>query len=151
LIDQIDTFVNERVKEFESHGDFSPRLLHCDANVDNVMGDWFKVSVLADQVEEMWLPTTLIDFGDARFGDPLFELIPIFVSILQCDIGRFRLLLRELGLSLDDAALRRRLMLYAVVWPFSGPVKWIWRHRTDMCDWVTSLEEMEEALFQPIK
>ncbi|CAH0476846.1 unnamed protein product [Peronospora belbahrii] len=32
-----------------------------------------------------WIPTSVIDFADAKTGDPLYELVAVFFSALHCD------------------------------------------------------------------
>lgn len=34
--------------------------------------------------ESDWIPSALIDFGDAKAGDPLWDLIPLYASVFRC-------------------------------------------------------------------
>lgn len=55
-----------------------PHLLHADLNGDHVLGEW---------AGEQWEPTGIIDFGDARAGDPLYEWVALHLGLLRCDKG----------------------------------------------------------------
>ncbi|KAF1780082.1 Sterile alpha motif/pointed domain [Phytophthora cactorum] len=37
-----------------------------------------------------WLPTSVIDFADAKTGDPLYDLVAVFFSALHCDRDLWR-------------------------------------------------------------
>src|SRR5205814_9595716 len=78
-------------------------ILHSDLNAENILGIISSKSIeetfdihqdnnyncLYEEQEELtsyWTPTTIIDLGDSQVygGDPLFDLIPIFISVLGC-------------------------------------------------------------------
>lgn len=59
-----------------------PSLLHGDLNDDNVMGEYTDKSLSGD--EELWRPTGLIDFADSLSGDPLYDLVAVYMSVLRC-------------------------------------------------------------------
>lgn len=52
------------------------RLLHGDLNGDHV---------LLEQQGERWRPSGVIDFGDARMGEPLYELAAVHLGLFTCD------------------------------------------------------------------
>jgi len=80
-----------------------------------------------------WTPTTIIDLGDSQIygGDPLFDLIPIYISVLGCS----KLLLKrflekynnEIGgkQKISLRMFKRRAMWYTLLWEFEGAVKYL--------------------------
>eukprot|EP01126_Amoeba_proteus_P056894 TRINITY_DN7208_c0_g1_i1.p1 TRINITY_DN7208_c0_g1~~TRINITY_DN7208_c0_g1_i1.p1 ORF type:complete len:429 (+),score=85.51 TRINITY_DN7208_c0_g1_i1:43-1287(+) len=55
-----------------------PSLLHCDVTPENVLGNF-------DGGTEEWSPVGLIDFGDAKLGDILYDLVVIHIELFKCD------------------------------------------------------------------
>jgi hygromycin-B 7''-O-kinase len=93
LVAQIDTYLprpNELIDQSAA-----PALIHADLNRDHVLGEI---------VSGAWRPTGIIDFGDARVGDRMYELVALHLGLFDAD-GRL------LGAFLDaygfDAGLRR--------------------------------------------
>lgn len=72
-----------------------PHLLHCDLNADHVLGSF---------AGEHWQPTGIIDFGDAKVGDRLYELVALHIGLFHGDKRLLRAFLDAYGF---DAALRR--------------------------------------------
>ena len=35
--------------------------------------------------EDFWIPLSVIDFGDAKVGDPLWDLVPLHISCFRAD------------------------------------------------------------------
>jgi hygromycin-B 7''-O-kinase len=65
-----------------------PSLLHADLNADHVLG----------YVEDDgWHTTGIIDFGDAKVGDPLFELVTLHIGLFGCDKRLLQAFLRHYG------------------------------------------------------
>lgn len=54
--------------------DQEPRLLHGDLTPENILLETSGKSEAA---------VRLIDFGDSGFGDPLFDVIPLFITTLR--------------------------------------------------------------------
>lgn len=54
-----------------------PRLLHGDLNADHILGDM-------DENGE-WTCSGVIDFGDARTGEPLYDLVPLHFGLFKLD------------------------------------------------------------------
>src|ERR1043165_818364 len=73
-------------------------ILHGDLNAENILGiispksfeETFNkhnnYDCLDEEITGYWTPTTIIDLGDSQIhgGDPLFDLIPIYISVLGC-------------------------------------------------------------------
>ncbi|GHO96951.1 hypothetical protein KSF_069990 [Reticulibacter mediterranei] len=72
-----------------------PALLHCDLNSDHVLGE---------RIAGYWRPTGVIDFGDARVGDRIYELVALHLGLFHCDGQMLRIFLEAYGF---DEALRR--------------------------------------------
>ena len=53
-----------------------------------------KLSPSSEQVIRKWKPQMIVDFGDTCRGDPMFDLVPVFVSVLQSSPLRLAKLLR---------------------------------------------------------
>ena len=65
-----------------------PRLIHADLTRDHVLGDW---------VDGRWTPTGIIDFGDARVGDPAYELVALHLDLFAGDKALLRAFLAAHG------------------------------------------------------
>lgn len=65
-----------------------PLLLHCDMNADHLLG-----SLQAGR----WISHGLIDFGDARIGGLLNELVALHLGLFRCDKRLLRRFLRAYG------------------------------------------------------
>jgi hygromycin-B 7''-O-kinase len=74
LIAQIDAYLPPLETLADQTG--MPSLLHADLNADHVLG-FFQ--------DDHWHTTGIIDFGDAKVGDPLFELIALHIGLFDCD------------------------------------------------------------------
>jgi hygromycin-B 7''-O-kinase len=72
-----------------------PHLLHCDLNADHVLGGF---------TGEHWQPTGVIDFGDAKVGDRLYELEALHIGLFYGDKRLLRAFLDAYGF---DPELRR--------------------------------------------
>ncbi len=87
-----------------------PRLLHCDLNADHVLGEY---------VEGQWLPSGVIDFGDARVGAPTYELVALHLGLFR---GNKTLLDAALSAYADPLLLvdlPRRAMAYTLLHEFN--------------------------------
>jgi hygromycin-B 7''-O-kinase len=79
-----------------------PHLLHCDLNADHVLEQF---------EEDHWQPAGIIDFGDARIGDRLYELPALHIGLFACDKHLLQHFLRSYGF---DAELRRQFVQRAM-------------------------------------
>ena len=89
-----------------------PRLLHCDLNADHLLGVF---------VNGRWQPTGILDFGDAKIGDPLYELVALHLYLFEGDPARLRLFLDSYGW--DDTMRHhfvRRAMCYTLLFEFNA-------------------------------
>lgn len=92
------------------------RLLHGDLNADHV---------LVEQQGERWQPSGVVDFGDARMGEPLYELAAVHLDLFACDKRLLRAFLEAYGADAELLSdLPRRAMAMALVHPTDvlGPV-----------------------------
>lgn len=114
LIDQIDgyllpvrTLVNQRSR---------PLLLHCDLNQDHVMG------FLKDGP---WQTTGIIDFGDARIGERLYELIALHMGLFHGDKTLLGAFLESYGIDkMVEKQFVHKAMSYTLLFEFDvlGPI-----------------------------
>ena len=87
-----------------------PRLLHCDLNADHL---------LVELRNGRWAPTGIIDFGDAKVGDVLYELVALHIGMFRYDTRLLAHFLRDYGV--DDGMRRdfvRRAMSYTLLHEF---------------------------------
>lgn len=93
LVAQIDSYVPalaELIDETEA-----PALLHCDLNSDHVLGE---------RTSGRWQPSGIIDFGDARVGDRIYEVVALHLGLCDGDRQLLRTFLEAYGF---DGALQR--------------------------------------------
>jgi Ser/Thr protein kinase RdoA (MazF antagonist) len=87
------------------------RLTHCDLNQDHVLGDF---------VVGHWRPNGIIDFGDARVGDRIYDLIALHMGLFYGDKHLLATFLDAYGL---DDGLRtdfvQRAMNYTLLFEFN--------------------------------
>ena len=69
-----------------------PHLLHCDLNADHVLGGF---------TGDHWQPTGVIDFGDAKVGDRLYELEALHIGLFHGDKRLLRAFLDAYGFDPD--------------------------------------------------
>jgi hygromycin-B 7''-O-kinase len=69
-----------------------PRLLHADLTEDHVLGQFRGAR---------WAATGIIDFGDARMGDRLYELVALHLGCFRCDKGLLAAFLDRYGFEGD--------------------------------------------------
>jgi hygromycin-B 7''-O-kinase len=93
LIAQIDRYLPPLAELVDHRA--APHLLHADLNADHVLGDF---------QGDRWHPTAIIDFGDARVGDRLYELPALHIGLFRGDKGLLLAFLEAYGF---DAELRR--------------------------------------------
>jgi len=72
-----------------------PVLIHTDLNEENILGDWKD----KESDESDWIPTSIIDFGDARVGDLLYEITPLHISTFKCEKPLLKKFFESYGLN----------------------------------------------------
>jgi aminoglycoside phosphotransferase (APT) family kinase protein len=88
----------------------APMLIHADLNQDHVLGSAH---------EGGWLPTGIIDFGDAKVGDLAYELVALHLGLFNCDKQLLARFLQAYGLPAAQwPALLRRAMTMTVLHEF---------------------------------
>lgn len=100
LVAQIDAYLPAVDQLYDRRT--SPCLLHGDVTEDHVLGEFDRGT---------WRPCGVIDFGDARVGDRLYELVALYFGLLGCDKRMLRAFLDSYGF---DAELRDRFVLRAM-------------------------------------
>ncbi len=88
----------------------SPCLFHGDLNRDHVLGL---------EREGHWEPAGLIDFGDARVGDPAYDLVALHLGLFDADKHLLRIFLDAYGDPRLTAALPSRAMALALLHEFN--------------------------------
>jgi Ser/Thr protein kinase RdoA (MazF antagonist) len=86
LVDEIDAYVLPLASLVDRRR--WPHLVHGDLNEDHVLGVF---------EGEHWRPTGIIDFGDARAGDRLYDLVALHVGLFHCDKRLLRIFLAGYG------------------------------------------------------
>jgi Ser/Thr protein kinase RdoA (MazF antagonist) len=82
-----------------------PQLLHGDLNEDHVLGRF---------AAGHWRITGIIDFGDARFGDRLYDLAPLHIGLFRCDKRLLRCFLEGYGFD-DRPRFVQQVMSYTLL------------------------------------
>jgi hypothetical protein len=124
-------------------------ILHGDLNAENILGiispksfeetsdnhqEHNNYNYLDEELTGCWTPTTIIDLGDSQVygGDPLFDLIPIYISVLGCSKLLLKRFLEKYNNSeiggkrkISMRMFKRRAMWYTLLWEFEGAVKYL--------------------------
>lgn len=111
-------------------GEGAPVLLHADATPDNMLASSTDQTI-----------TGLVDWGDARLGDPAYDLI--VPALFQCrgDARLCAALFEGYGVRLDDD-LRRRLMTYSLVHRYNDMTRFL-----DVAEGARTLDELSARLW----
>nr|CAG8462518.1 1221_t:CDS:10 [Entrophospora candida] len=103
-------------------------LLHGDLNSENVLGMISETNDDDDidgslNKQQQWKPNRIIDLGDSLLfgGDPLFDLIPIYISIFNS-------------------------MWYTLLWSYEGAAKYTLKHFPDIRE-CKNWEEVEDLVW----
>ena len=135
-----------------------PKTLHGDLQPENVLGTFEGVvdarpsTFSADQLRA-WHPCTLIDYGDAKSGDPLYDLVAVHVATFQCDRRMLRAFMeaygsederQRVGFDCTDAFLRRAMSL-TVLHPCNA-LRSVFRHMPGAAA-IETWEELARALW----
>ena len=92
------------------HG--APKTLHGDLQPENILGR-------ADE-GGVWMPGAIIDFGDAKAGDPLYDLVALVSATFRCDRAMLRAFMlaygddadrEHAGFTMDEEFLKRAMCL----------------------------------------
>lgn len=75
FLSQLDRYLPENMDEFYTCDTL--RFIHCDIIRDHIL--------LTQNETGEWRISGLIDFGDARFGDPFYELCALHTNLFLCD------------------------------------------------------------------
>jgi hygromycin-B 7''-O-kinase len=102
LIAQLDTYLLPPDQLLEPSATW--RLTHCDLNHDHVLGEF---------VAGHWRPNGIIDFGDARIGDRMYELVALHLGLFRADKQLLRRFLQAYGF---DEALQRQFVARAMTY-----------------------------------
>jgi hygromycin-B 7''-O-kinase len=111
-------------------------MLHADLTDENV---------LLERDGSRWRISAVIDFGDARIGDPLYDLITPGLLIARGDRLLLEALLDGYGIepSMRSAALRKTLMAYSILHSFNDLTRYTsWGNGS-----AHSIEELAEIMF----
>lgn len=115
-----------------------PCLAHADLNADHLLGE----------VDDGgWRTTALIDFGDARAGDPAYELPALHLGLFRCDKRLLRAFLAAYNWDYHPRAdFVRQAMSMTLLFPFGvGPLV----RAFPAAAHVTSLDELAHLLYDP--
>jgi len=87
----------------------APCLLHGDLTADHWLGEWASPYRL----------NGVIDMGDARVGDPFYELVALHLWAFDCDKGMLRAFCQSYGLlEAEQPGFARKVMSYALLHAF---------------------------------
>jgi len=143
LIDELPAFL-QSIGPLPRRG-WQPALLHCDITAEHVL---LRQEVDHD-IASGWHINGLIDFGDARIGDPEYDLLAIFLSALASDRAAFAALIKAYDRRLAaDAQLHLRLTAYMFLhaFPLFNELPDSLRHRLQSA---TDLKAAATAIWLP--
>jgi hygromycin-B 7''-O-kinase len=133
LVAQIDTYLSGELLNRSA----PPVLIHADLNRDHVLGEL---------MHGVWRPRGIIDFGDARVGDRMYELVALHLGLFDADGRLLRTFLEAYGF---DDQLRhdfvRRAMAMTLLFEFNTLGE-ILQHMPDAAE-ASNLEELAELLW----
>jgi Ser/Thr protein kinase RdoA (MazF antagonist) len=136
LAAQLPAFAQETVRLPTNQ---APLLIHADLNQDHV---------LVTERDGHWLPTGIIDFGDARVGDLAYELVALHLGLFEADKHLLQLFLDAYGVPAQERpALLQRAMHMTLLHEFNvvGPLFERWPAVRAL----PSLHALGEALWNP--
>jgi hygromycin-B 7''-O-kinase len=109
LIEQIDDYLPEVETLVDRVS--PPLLLHCDMNADHLLGEL---------IDGRWASSGIIDYGDARVGDFLYELVALHLGLFRGDMRLLRIFLQTYGSNADQhPAFAARAMAYTLLHEFN--------------------------------
>ncbi|CAN8233943.1 unnamed protein product [Cochlearia groenlandica] len=74
--------------------------IHSDVMDDNIHMEPYTDDDSVDGQRSSWRPSHLLDFSDLTIGDPIYDLIPIYLDVFRGDAGLLKKLLESYGLPL---------------------------------------------------
>ncbi|CAG8472472.1 1324_t:CDS:10 [Paraglomus brasilianum] len=122
---------------------FCAGTLHGDLNAENILG-----VVKCEDSRYDWIPTTVIDLGDAHIngGDPLFDVVSVYISALGCSKALLQRFLNAYGDGISIRMFGRRAMWYVLLWEFEGLSKYLVACMPQIRD-CKNWEEVEELVW----
>ncbi|HEU5090550.1 MAG TPA: aminoglycoside phosphotransferase family protein, partial [Roseiflexaceae bacterium] len=136
LAAQLPAFAQETVRLPTNQ---APLLIHADLNQDHV---------LVTERDGHWLPTGIIDFGDARVGDLAYELVALHLGLFQADKHLLQVFLDAYGVPAQERpTLLQQAMRMTLLHEFNvvGPLFERWPAARAL----PSLHALGEALWNP--
>lgn len=135
LIDQIAPYL-ARAADLLAHSD-PPVLQHCDLTGDHILGEWRG---------KTWTPTGIIDFGDAKIGDRVYELVALHIECFGGDKDLLRVFLDRYGCdSMRQPDFARRAMSMTLLHEFNV-LETVFSCMPEARD-VTTLDQLATALW----
>src|SRR5690606_20363597 len=77
-------------------------------------GDLTAEHVLGERAGGRWAPTGIFDFGDARLGDPAWDLLAAYLDLFRCDRDLLRACLAAASWT-PGPAFAREAMAFALL------------------------------------
>ena len=116
LLDTLNTYLFNEAEWDTALLEPTPRLIHADLNADHILGQMHEVESTL-----RWQPTGLIDFGDARVGDRLYELVPLHLGLFHGDKTLLRAFMATYGPDEDlQRDFVRRAMNFTLLFQFNA-------------------------------
>ncbi|RKP27182.1 hypothetical protein SYNPS1DRAFT_27151 [Syncephalis pseudoplumigaleata] len=149
-IDGQPTMPIARIEQWLSRG----HIVHGDLNAANMLGHAEHAS--------LWRISSMIDFADAHHAaDPLWDFIPLHVSVFGGDAEQFRAFLAAYEARVPDAFVTATtatttaqhpfplpyiLTCYLLLWPYEGVIRWLVSVRSELCA-CQCIEDMSQQLW----
>jgi hygromycin-B 7''-O-kinase len=114
-----------------------PSIIHCDLNSDHVLGDFKSGS---------WQPSGIIDFGDAKVGDRIYDLVALHIGLFNCDKRLLKQFLEVYGRDEElENYFVKRAMNYTLLHEFDVLLPLFEQH--PQLSKLTTLEELAQRIW----
>jgi len=110
LISQLDNYLPNNLETLYQKVDKAV-FLHADLTNEHLLCEYS-----TENGETVFEPVSVIDFGDSRSGDPIYELLPIHIDIFKCDKTMTMALMKAYGIErFDRESFSYRAMCYTIL------------------------------------
>lgn len=116
LLNQLNSFLPQNILSIIDKGS-NPVFLHGDITDENLLGIALEPENEQAHNEVTWSPSGIIDFGDARVGDPIYDFISLHIACFRCDKQLFAEFLKSYGFKDWDKTHAYRAMCYSLLHP----------------------------------
>jgi len=120
--------------------------LHGDITNDHIICNF----PLHENDPVIFQPVSIIDYGDSRSGDRIYELMPIHIDVFRCDSQLTMSLMKAYGIeNFDQETFSYRAMCYTILHQ-QDALRSVFKHHPEWID-IQDLKELEKNLWGELK